>query len=196
METLIKETSQTDTPNTAEKHEHLRAILDIVETILLAVVMFIGINAISARVRVDGRSMVPTLKHNEFVLVSRIAYKFWEPNRGDIVVFHYPYDPTQDYIKRIIGIPGDTVKIQSGKVTVNGTILEEPYIAEDPAYEGTWSVHPDTLFVLGDNRNDSSDGHIWGLLPFKNVIGKAIFIYWPFTEFNLIDHFPLAVATP
>jgi signal peptidase I len=165
-----------------------RFILDILETVILAVILYFGINAISARVRVDGLSMNPTLQHGEYVLVSRLAYRTGEPERGDIIVFSFPVDQKQDLIKRVIGLPGETVNIRNGEVLINGVKLEEPYIAQSPVYNGTWTVGAGELFVLGDNRNDSKDSHQWGLLPIENIIGKALLIYWPPPEWKLINH--------
>jgi signal peptidase I len=173
-----------------------RFMLDMLETILLAVVLFLGINTVSARVRVDGSSMRPTLQDGQYVLVNKLAYRFDIPRRGDIVVFRFPMDPAQDFIKRVIGLPGDHVRIDQGKVSVNGITLIEPYIAAAPQYQGNWDIPSGHLFVLGDNRNDSSDSHSWGLVPFENVIGKAIMIYWPLTDLNMIDHAPVAAAAP
>ncbi len=171
-----------------EKIHWGRLLLDIFETLALAALLFVGINAISARVRVDGFSMRPTLEDGEFVLVNRLAYRFGDFQRGDIIVFRFPMDPQQELIKRVIGLPGDTIYIQHKNVSVNGQILVEPYIAEEPAYEGSWQVPDGYLFVLGDNRNDSSDSHSWGLLPMENVVGKAILIYWPPPLWNVIEH--------
>jgi len=165
-----------------------RFVLDILETVILAVVLYFGINAISARVRVDGLSMNPTLQHGEYVLVSRLAYKTGEPQRGDIIVFSYPADQRQDLIKRVIGLPGETITIRNSELLVNGVKLDEPYIAQSPIYSGEWTVGEGELFVLGDNRNDSKDSHQWGLLPEGNIIGKALLIYWPPPEWKLINH--------
>lgn len=165
-----------------------RFVLDILETVILAVVLYFGINAISARVRVDGLSMNPTLQHGEYVLVSRLSYRTGQPQRGDIIVFSFPGDQKQDLIKRVIGLPGETINIRNGEVLVNGVKLEEPYIAQSPVYNGAWTVGAEELFVLGDNRNDSKDSHQWGLLPIENVIGKALLIYWPPPEWKLINH--------
>ncbi|HEY3343713.1 MAG TPA: signal peptidase I [Anaerolineaceae bacterium] len=170
--------------------------IDTVETVLLALVLFFGINAVSARVRVENISMKPTLNPGEFVLVEKVAYKIGKPQIGDIIVFHYPLDPTQDYIKRVIGRPGDTVVVSNGKVSVNGTTLDEPYIAAPPSYTGSWTVPLDSLFVLGDNRNQSSDSHIWKFVPLNLVVGKALFIYWPLQQFQVIDHPNVANAAP
>ena len=169
-------------------------LVDLLETIVLAVVLFFAINAVSARVRVDGFSMLPTLQDGEYVLVNRLAYRTDLPVRGDIIVFVSPQAPDLDLIKRVIGLPGDSVKIFNGQVQVNGKILDEPYIAAAPIYNGEWNVPQGNLFVLGDNRNDSSDSHAWGLLPIENVIGKAILIYWPLPELNLIEHVETVAA--
>jgi signal peptidase I len=173
-----------------------RGLLDLLETVGLAVVLFLVINAVSARVRVDGLSMVPTLQNGEFVLVNRLAYRLGSPTRGDIIVFRSVNQPDLDLIKRVIGTPGDEVAIGDGRVIVNGVALIEPYINAEPRYNGHWSVPAGYLFVLGDNRNDSSDSHAWGLLPIGNVIGKAVVIYWPPTEWAMIDHVKIAVAAP
>jgi len=165
-----------------------RFAVDILETILLAVVLYFGINAMSARVRVDGFSMNPTLQNGEYVLVSRMSYKLDIPQRGDIIVFSFPVDQNQDLIKRVIGLPGETVSIRQNNVLINGLPLEEPYIAQAPLYSGEWTVAEGQLFVLGDNRNDSKDSHQWGLLPMENVIGKALVIYWPPNDWKLINH--------
>lgn len=164
-----------------------RIVLDILETLILAVVLYFGINAVSVRVRVDGFSMNPTLQDGEYILVNRLAYKIGNPVRGDIVVFSFPMDPRQDLIKRVIGLPGESISVQDGKVMINGIPLEEPYIAAPPIYNGTWEVPAGQLFVLGDNRNESKDSHEWGLLPVENVVGRAILIYWPPTQWQLID---------
>jgi signal peptidase I len=171
-----------------------RIVLDILETLILAVVLYFGINAVSVRVRVDGFSMNPTLQDGEYILVNRLAYKIGNPVRGDIVVFSFPMDPRQDLIKRVIGLPGESISVQDGKVMINGIPLEEPYIAAPPIYNGTWEVPEGQLFVLGDNRNESKDSHEWGLLPMENVVGRAILIYWPPPEWQVINHLKEASA--
>lgn len=171
-----------------------RAALDILETLILAVVLYFGINAVSARVRVDGFSMNPSLANGEYILVNKLAYRLGEPARGDIIVFSFPLDPEQDLIKRVIGLPGETVTVRDGRVSVNDVPLDESYIAASPLYKGTWVVTEGQLFVLGDNRNESKDSHEWGLLPFDNIIGKAVLIYWPPPKWELIDHVEPASA--
>lgn len=172
-----------------------RFIKDILETLVLAAVLFIGINAVSARVRVDGFSMRPTLEDGEFVLVSRMSYKFSEYERGDIVVFHFPLDPKEELIKRVIGLPGDHVRVEGGQVFLNGQLLEETYIAEAPRYSGEWVVTEGFLFVLGDNRNNSSDSHSWGPLKREFLVGRALVVYWPLDALEVVPHYSYAQAT-
>ena len=173
--------------NIPEKPNLLGVLIDILETLLLSVVLFFLINAVSARIRIDGSSMEPNLHHGEFVIVSKINYRFGEPERGDVVVFDFPRNITQEYIKRVIGLPGEHVLVEDGDVYVNEIILSEPYIAMEPQYEGEWVVPEDTLFVLGDNRNNSSDSHTWGMVPMNNVIGEALVVYWPPSSWGLIN---------
>jgi signal peptidase I len=174
----------------------LRILFDILETIILSVLLFAAINAVSARIRVDGFSMEPTLKSGEFVVVNKLAFKLGSPKLGDVIVFHYPRDPEQEYIKRVIGVPGDHVVVSNGKVFVNDQEIEEAYIAAAPVYQSEWIVPENSLFVLGDNRNNSSDSHNWGPVPMENVIGKAIFVYWPPENWGAIDHVKPANAAP
>lgn len=181
------ETGEEEKPVSAGKALYL-FLVDVLETLVLATVMFLAINAVTARVRVDGYSMTPTLQNGEFILINRLAYRFGEPQRGDIIVFNYPRNPEQQFIKRVIGLPGDEVRIQGGKVYINGQPLAEPYIAAPPQYHGVWRVPDDSLFVLGDNRNQSSDSHSWGMLPREYVIGKAVLIYWPLTQVRWLEH--------
>ncbi len=183
-------------PEAEEEKPRLRAALvDILETLLLSLVLFLAINAISARVRVEGSSMEPSFHDGEFVIVSRLDYRFGSPDYGDVVVFHYPGNPEEEYIKRVVGLSGDNVRIADGTVYVNGQVLEEPYIQADPVYSGEWDVSEDHIFVLGDNRNNSSDSHSWGPLPMENVIGRAVFVYWPLSDWGVIKSIePLAVS--
>jgi signal peptidase I len=197
MESLQNPQIQPENPAAGEStqtSDWKRMGLDILETLFLALVLYFGINAVSARVRVDGFSMNPSLDNGEYILVNKLAYRFGKPERGDIIVFEYPDDPSQDLIKRVIGLPGETITVQDGKVSVNGILLEEPYIAAAPFYNGTWVVNEGQLFVLGDNRNESKDSHEWGMLPMQNVIGKAVLIYWPPPKWEVIDRLQQASA--
>jgi signal peptidase I len=186
---------------------------EVFETIGLAVVLFVAINLVSARVRVDGYSMLPTLQNGEYVLISRLSYWQGEYQRGDIIVFRPPMYPEapfwqrlfglpgfsddyEDYIKRVIGLPGETVRIADGRVFINGLELQEPYIASPPDYVSDWVVPQDHLFVLGDNRTNSADSHAWGFVPQENVLGKAILVYYPFADFMVIPSHQPVLAAP
>jgi signal peptidase I len=153
------------------------------------------------------------LDNNQYVLVSRLTPRFGELERGDIVVFRPPMYPEadwlerllgfptlpgqyEDYIKRVIGLPGETVTIAGGVVKINGVPLVEPYIAEPPNYSGEWVVPEGLLFVLGDNRNSSSDSHSWSYLPIESVLGKAVLVYWPFSDWMVLSSDQAALAAP
>ena len=194
METLQPEGGIEPQSPTQAPTEWKRFLLDLLETVGLALILFVIINSVSARVRVDGSSMLPTLHDGEFVLVNKLAYRLGTPTRGDIIVFRSTTETDLDLIKRIIGVPGDHISVGDGHVSVNGKALDESYINEAPNYSGSWEVPAGSLFVLGDNRNDSSDSHMWGFLPEKNIIGKALLIYWPPPKWAMINHVPLAAA--
>lgn len=194
METFQQEEQVEEQDPAQEKMRWGPFVLDIVQTLGLAIVLFFGINAVSARVRVDGTSMIPTLENGEFVLVNKISYRFADVDRGDIIVFHFPMNPDEELVKRVIGLPGDHVSVQAGTVFVNGQLLNEPYIASAPSYSGEWDVLDGQLFVLGDNRNNSNDSKDWGLLPFDKVVGKAVLIYWPPPMWNVLEHTDVLAA--
>lgn len=213
MSELTPETGPVPVPETPPAGgEWKRFLRDVVETIGLALVLFVVINLVSARVRVEGYSMLPTLDNGQFVLISRLSYKLGDYHHGDIIVFRPPMYPDEsflrhllgipniednyeDYIKRIIGLPGDTVKVENGTVFINGVAQVEPYIAASPQYSGEWQVPDGYLFVLGDNRNNSSDSHNWSFLPMENVLGKAVLVYWPFADWKVFrSDFPVSAA--
>ena len=199
METLQPDTQPTQPTPQAPAQERMdwkRFFLDLFETVGLAIILFLVINTLSARVRVDGFSMLPTLKDGEFVLVNKLAYRVGTPARGDIIVFRSTTVADLDLVKRVIGLPGDKVEVRNGKVILNGQTLNEAYINAAPNYSGTWKVPDGYLFVLGDNRNDSSDSHQWGYLPQQNIIGKALLIYWPPPNWAMIDHTKIVMAAP
>jgi signal peptidase I len=174
-----------------------RTLIDILETIVLSVVLFLGINAVSSRIRVESISMQPTLYAGNYVLVNKLAYQLGHPNRGDVIVFRYPPDPSQTpYIKRVIGLPGDQVHITGGKVYINGQQLVEPYLKVSTMQGGDWTVPPTSLFVMGDNRNNSSDSRSWGMVPLGNVIGKALVVYWPPQKWAVLDSQVAVAAGP
>lgn len=165
-----------------------RELWDVVETILLALILYFAIDAVFARVRVENISMETTFMPGDVLVVNKLAYKLGDYKTGDVVIFHNPNYEKEDFIKRIIGTPGDTVVIKDGKVYVNGNLLQEKYISQAPMYEGEWRVPSDALFVLGDNRNESSDSHVWGYVPLTDVVGKALFVYWPWNAITIISY--------
>ncbi len=168
-----------------------RLVREIIETIVLTLLMFLVINLAVQNFDVDGHSMEPNLHDQERLMVDKWTYMFHPPARGDVVVFVAPPQPTLDYVKRIIAIPGDTLTIRNTTVIVDGVTLNETYI--NPANQGNpfaekrienMVIPPGDYFVLGDNRANSSDSRDWGLLPRKNIIGRAALVYWPLRQDN------------
>jgi signal peptidase I len=140
---------------------------------------------------VSSSSMEPDLTVGQRLIISKISYYFKAPQRGDIIVFHLPSNPDAiPYIKRVIGLPNDIVEIKDGKVFINGAPLYEPYIKAIPAYYmPAKNIPADSYFVLGDNRNDSSDSHVWGTVPRDKIIGKASFTIWPLGEWGTAPNY-------
>ena len=183
-----------DQVETTQKKSKWRGFfLEIFQTLFLALIFYFIIDSFFPRVRVENISMKPTLQPGELLLVNKLAYKIGNPQHGDVIVFHYPGNPEEDYIKRLIGLPGDEIRVEGGLVYINGQSMDEPYISAPPAYRGDWEVPLDSFFVLGDNRNQSSDSHSWGFVPEENVDGKALIIYWPIDQIKILDH-PLTVT--
>lgn len=162
---------------------------EIIETLLLTLFIFWMVNSITGRFRIEGHSMVPTLQEGEYIIINKLSYYLDEPKRGDIIVLRFPNDRSRDFIKRIIGLPGDQVEIQNHEVKVNGVVLNEPYISGPPNYNGSWLVPEGQYFVLGDNRNNSSDSHNWSFLPRDDIVGKAWLIYWQPEHWGLVPHY-------
>ncbi len=181
---LVSEDDQTQSP---KKNVVRGAIIEILQTLVLAVILYFGIDAVFARVRVINISMQPTFYEGDVLLVNKLAYKLGKMHTGDVVIFHNPSFLEEDYIKRLIGKPGDTVKAEGGKIYVNGVALDEPYLAQPPYYLGEWVVPADSVFVLGDNRNSSSDSHSWGFVPVDDLVGKALLVYWPLRAVKIIQ---------
>jgi signal peptidase I len=164
--------------------------------VAIALILAILIRLFVAEPRyIPSDSMLPTLHTGDRLLVEKVSYLFHPPQMGDIVVFEPPeklqkqgYSKNQVFIKRVIGKPGDTVGVHKGKVYVNNKPLSEDYIAEPPAYELVSAPVPAAeFFVMGDNRNDSNDSHVWGFLPQQNIIGRAIFRFWPFNRVGIVS---------
>ncbi len=167
-------------------------VRELLETAVLTIAIFLVVRVALQNFKVEGYSMYPNLHDGEYILVNKISYMLHSPHRGDIVVFNAtpagPQYKDKDFIKRVIGLPGETVAVHNDSVYINGHALSEPYIA--PFYRPTYNfpaqkVPPNDYFVLGDNRNDSQDSHIWGWLPRKYIIGKAWVSYWPPSQLHL-----------
>jgi len=176
----------------------LRSFLkEVWQTVLLSLLIFAAINFATVRIRVQSISMQPTLYERDFVLVNKLAYQLGELERRDVVVFQPPIEAEKEpYIKRVIGLPGDLVRVADGIVYINDLPLQEAYEAAPPDYHGVWKVPQDKVFVLGDNRNNSSDSHLWGMVPVDNIIGKAVVVYWPFAHWKMLDPATAAAAGP
>ena len=173
-------------------------VVEIVKTLATAFILAIGIRTLVAEARyIPSSSMEPTLEINDRLIIEKISYRFKTPQRGDVVVFS-PTDKLKEqnfkdaFIKRVIGLPGETVEVRGEKVYVNGKALREKYIEEAPEYTyGPVTVPQGQYLVLGDNRNNSYDSHYWGFVPRKNLIGRAIVRFWPINRLGSLDETPL-----
>ncbi len=163
---------------------------DLIPNLAVAVVLALIVRSFAlASYYIPSGSMEPTLMVRDRLLADRFSYTFHlkTPKRGDIMIFRYPGDPSQDFIKRVVALPGERVRIEGGRVYVNDEPLDEPYIAEVPYYDMEEQTVPEKhYFVLGDNRNRSADSHIWGFVPEKNIVGRALMIYWPLDRMQVL----------
>jgi signal peptidase I len=165
-------------------------VREIIETLALTFIIFVVIHFTVQNYMVDGTSMQPGLNTNQYVLVNKLAYLFHAPERGDVIVFHWPVDTNKDLIKRVIGVPGDVIVIDRTRVRVNGILLTESYITAPANPLGNkWVVPPNNYFVMGDNRLVSDDSRDWGFVPKSYIIGKAVLVYWPLNSWHFIDTF-------
>lgn len=168
---------------------------ETLETVILAVLIFLVIRTLVQNYRIEGQSMEPNFQHGQYLLVNKLAYRLGDYSRGDVIVFHYPNNPSQDYIKRVIGLPGDTIEFRDGVLIVNGLNVAEPYdqipIARNIQAQ---TVAPGFLYVLGDNRPASSDTRTWGQLSQEFVIGKAWFAIWPVGDAGPVAHPPIELG--
>ena len=161
---------------------------DLFLSVLIAIVVILFLYQ---PVKVEGTSMMPSLVDQERIFINKFVYRFGiaDIGRGDTVVFWFPGDPSKSYIKRVIGVPGDTVEVIEGNVLVNGRALPEPYVPEE--YRDHVSmprnvVPADQYFVLGDHRSSSNDSRMWGMVPRRFIYGKAAFVYWPLDRLGLL----------
>ena len=165
-----------------ERNPNKDSFWDLVKFVFIAVIIVLPIRMLVAQpFIVSGSSMFPTFEDNQYLIVDQISYRFEEPSRGDVVIFKYPLDPSKFFIKRAIGLPNETVTIKSGVITITDTegnsfTLDEPYLESERASRDTMSIElgEDEYFVMGDNRIASSDSRTWGVLPRKNMVGKAM----------------------
>jgi signal peptidase I len=176
---------------------------EIAQTVLLTIAIFLSVRLVVQNFRVEGASMDPTLRSGQFLLINKVTYArvdgtpidpllparndrgtihyvFGGPNRGDVIVFRSPGSPDKDFIKRVIGLPGESVRIVDGRVFVNGREIDEPYLTHHATYDlETKKIPSDSFFVLGDNRPNSSDSHLGWFVPADSIIGRAWVSYWP-----------------
>ena len=165
---------------------------EILGTLILAVVIFLLLQATVQSKIIVGCSMEPGLQEGQRLLINKVVYKFYEPERGDVIVFHPLAGGQTDYIKRIIALPGDTVEVRMGAVYINGSNLNEPYIKEHPSYTlRQQRILENEYFVLGDNRNNSNDSHNGWTVKREDIIGKAWFTIWPPGEWGLVSNYSL-----
>ncbi|MEI6400236.1 MAG: signal peptidase I [bacterium] len=185
MEQNIEKTTETEVVTQKESW------LDILKFVITVLAIVIPIRVFVAQpFLVDGLSMHPTLTNHDYLIVDEISYYLGHIKRGDVVVFRYPEDPTKHFVKRMIGLPGETITIQAGIVTikqVDGTelTLNEPYLTHHSTDNGTYTVPADNYFVLGDNRTNSADSRYWGFVPKKDLTGRALIRLYPFNKIGL-----------
>lgn len=169
----------------AKRRSFLR---ELIETAILTIAIFLVVRVALQNFKVEGDSMFPTLHNGEYILVNKVDYMVKSPSRGDIIVFQATQagSPGKDFIKRVIGLPGETVAVHNDSVYINGRRLNEPYIKTEPLYTyPPTKVPANEYFVLGDNRNNSEDSHLWGDLDRRYIIGKAWVSYWPVSDMHV-----------
>jgi signal peptidase I len=172
--------------------------IDIIQTLLLAAAVFLVIYVFLFRpFQVNGSSMYPNYYDREYILTNIIALHFEEPKLGDVIIFKSPENPDKDFIKRVIGTPGDKILIKNGDIYINGKILDEshyldPSVKTNPGLfikeDTEFIASKDEFFVLGDNRSNSSDSREWGFVPKENIVGKSFFVYWPFNLIGFVSN--------
>jgi signal peptidase I len=181
--------AQNDSPPVSSSfHRELRMwVRDLLLMICFAVVIIVFLYQ---PVKVEGTSMAPLISDQERIFINKLVYKFEPISRGDVVVFWYPNDRTKSFIKRVVGLPGETVEIRQGRVLVNQKPLDEPYIL--PAYLDSYNypafrVPQHQYFVMGDHRDSSNDSRMFGPVPSEYIYGKAVFAYWPMDHFGSLS---------
>jgi signal peptidase I len=166
------------------------ALRELAETILFTLLIYLLVRTfVLENYRVQGGSMNPTLESGQYLVVDKLSYRLHEPQRGDIIVLRDPHRPDRKLIKRIVGLPGEVVEVEGGQLRINGQSLEESYIGVTIRYtQVPLPVPEEHYYVLGDNRNNSSDSHSWGTLARRDIVGKAWLSYWPPRLWSIIHH--------
>ena len=193
--------SQMAQPPPASSPRQKSFLRDTLEIVFLALVLYVVIQYAVQTVHVLGSSMYATLHDNDLLVASKISYKLHPPQRGDIVVFKPPDEASRDFIKRIIALPGERIHITNSVVYINGQVLREPYLPEKWTYNNTWPasgqdqlIPPDQYFVMGDNRNHSSDSRTFGTIELNSILGKAEIRIWPLGELGFFGAKPTLAA--
>lgn len=172
-------------------------IFETIKVAIISLIIILGIRSfIMQPFFVDGKSMEPNFYDGDYLIIDEVSYKFWEPKRGDVIIFHYPYDTREFYIKRIIGLPGEKIEIKDNKIIIynseykDGMIINENvYIPDSAITLGNYAkeLKNDEYYVLGDNRSASSDSRFWGVLEKRFIVGKAWVRAWPFDDFSVFE---------
>ena len=188
-----------------------RLAREILEAVLLALVVLIVLQATVRNFKVEGSSMAPTLESGQFLVVDQASFlkfdrerlsrvvPFWKvddaepefvftpPERGETIVFRYPRDTTKDFVKRVLGLPGETVEVRSGTVYVNGEAIREPYLRRrDGSRVAPLTLGEKEYYVIGDNRRNSNDSRAWGAVPEENIVGRVWLVYWPWDDIHFV----------
>lgn len=189
-----------------------RLAREIMEAVLLALLALLILQTTVRNFRVEGSSMSPTLEGGQYLVVDQVSYlkidmerlsrlvPFWSvyepdtrfafdpPDRGDIIVFQYPRDPTKDFVKRVVGLPGETIEVRSGTVYIDGDPLREPYLQRmDQSSSHGISLDGGEYYVIGDNRRNSNDSRAWGVVPEENIVGRVLLVYWPWEDLQMVS---------
>jgi signal peptidase I len=208
-----------EAPPPRRGRRYLTIFREVVETLLLALLIFLAVRETVQNFKVEGSSMLPSLETGQYIVVNKLAYAqfdvgifdflpffdagddsnhhlFGSPERGDVVVFKSPTNRARDFIKRIIGVPGDKVQIRDGVVYINDEPLDEPYTTGATTCPcGPWQIEEGHFFVMGDHRSNSSDSRVIGQIPEKDIVGKAWFSYWPLSDVGPAPNHSISFAS-
>ncbi len=189
-----------------------RLAREITEAVLLALVVLLVLQTTVRNFKVEGSSMSPTLEGGQYLVVDQASFfkidqerlsravPFWKasetepeyafdpPMRGEVIVFNFPLDPDKDFVKRVVGLPGETVEVQRGTVYINGRVLTEPYLdRKDNSSARRVTLGEAEYYVIGDNRRNSNDSRSWGQVPEDNIVGRVWLVYWPWDDIHVVD---------